>query len=103
MEQQRALNAIEQYLLLAKNAPPRAAAELVIQATSAPGAFIFAELLEKPSIKALKDSSDYSGHHELLEIFSWGTWKEYEAGTLPYNLPPNLLHPSHYDAQYLIP
>jgi COP9 signalosome complex subunit 7 len=87
MEQARARDALEQYILLSKNAPPRAAAELVLQATSAAGVFVFTELMIKPSIQALKDSADYSSHWKLLEIFAWGTWKDYEAGTRSMAFP----------------
>ncbi|KAL8739545.1 MAG: hypothetical protein Q9190_007661, partial [Brigantiaea leucoxantha] len=48
--QQKALNALEPFILLSKYATsPRAAADLIIQATSAPNTFVFAELLETPN------------------------------------------------------
>jgi COP9 signalosome complex subunit 7 len=79
MEQQRAINALEPYLALSKSATaPRAAADLINQATSAPNTFVFAELLHTPNIHALKNSPDYSSHYKLLEIFAWGTWAEYQ-------------------------
>jgi COP9 signalosome complex subunit 7 len=79
MEQQRALNALEPFLALSKSATsPRAAVDLVNQATSAPNAFVFAELLHTPNINALKSSPDHSSHYKLLEIFAWGTWQDYQ-------------------------
>lgn len=42
---------LEAFLLLAKSARGRAAAELVREATSAPGLFVFGELLDMPNIK----------------------------------------------------
>ena len=74
--QQKALNALEPYILLSKSAnSPRAAADLVTQATSAPNTFVFAELLQTPNIQALQTaSSEYSPYLTLLEIFAWGTW-----------------------------
>ncbi|KAL9138706.1 MAG: hypothetical protein Q9175_000061 [Cornicularia normoerica] len=84
--QQKALNALEPYMLLSKSAnSPRAAADLVTQATSAPNTFIFAELLQTPNIQALQTASkDYAPYLTLLHIFAWGTWSEYtETPNLP--------------------
>ena len=77
--QQKALNALEPYILLSKSAnSPRAAADLVTQATSAPNTFVFAELLQTPNIQALQTASnDYVPYLTLLQIFAWGTWSEY--------------------------
>lgn len=86
MEQTRALNALEPFLALSKSAnSPRAAADLVTQATSAPNTYVFAELLQAPTIQALRDSPEYQGHLRLLEVFAWGTWQDYVAAkdTLP--------------------
>ncbi|MCJ1479225.1 hypothetical protein MMC13_007910 [Lambiella insularis] len=84
--QQKALNALEQYILLSKSATsPRAAADLIAQATSAPNTYVFAELLQTPNIQSLRTAApEYSPYLTLLEIFSWGTW-------LDYNSTPNLL------------
>ena len=79
MEQTRALNALEPFLALSKSAnSPRAAADLVTQATSAPHTYVFAELLQTPNIQALRQSSEYAPYLTLLEIFSWGTWADYK-------------------------
>ena len=77
--QQRALNALEPYMLLAKSATsPQAATQVVIQATSAPQTFVFSELLQTPNIQALdKASIDQRHYLQLLSIFSWGTWQDY--------------------------
>ncbi|KAI9688316.1 MAG: hypothetical protein M1820_010261 [Bogoriella megaspora] len=78
MEQNRALNALEPFLALSKSATsPRAAADLISQATAAPQTFVFAELLQTPNIQALAQSEEYCGHLKLLEIFAWGTWNDY--------------------------
>jgi len=76
--QQKALSALEPYILLSKSAnSPRAAADLVTQATSAPNTFVFAELLQTPNIQALQTaSSEYSPYLTLLQIFAWGTWSD---------------------------
>lgn len=78
MEQQRALNALAPYIALSKSATsPRAAADLVTQATSAPQTYIFAELLQTQNIQALSQSPEYSSHLRLLEIFAWGSIADY--------------------------
>ncbi|KAI1119065.1 PCI domain-containing protein [Nemania sp. NC0429] len=87
MEQTKALNALEPFIALTKSATaPRAAADLVTQATSNPNTYVFAELLQAPQIQALSQSADYASHLRLLEIFSHGTYASYnDAAT---SLPP---------------
>ncbi|KAL8716567.1 MAG: hypothetical protein Q9225_006116, partial [Loekoesia sp. 1 TL-2023] len=79
--QQKALNALESFILLSKSATaPRSAADLVNQATSAPNTYVFAELLQTPNISSLKTApSEYSPYYTLLEIFAWGTWADYSS------------------------
>lgn len=93
--QQKALNALEPYILLSKSAnSPRAAADLVVQATSAPNTFVFAELLQTSNIQALQTASeDYAPYLTVLQIFAWGTWSEYTGRfniTRPKCSPANL-------------
>ncbi|KAL9600796.1 MAG: hypothetical protein Q9219_002934 [cf. Caloplaca sp. 3 TL-2023] len=85
--QQKALNALESFILLSKSATsPHSAVSLVNQATSAPNTYVFAELLQTPNISALKSApSEYSQYHTLLEIFAWGTWADYSSSSS--NLP----------------
>ena len=77
--QQKALDALQQYILLSKSATsPRAAADLITQATSSPNTYVFAELLQTPNIQSLRTAApEYSRFLTLLEIFSWGTWEQY--------------------------
>ncbi|KAI1191502.1 PCI domain-containing protein [Nemania serpens] len=87
MEQTKALNALEPFIALAKSATaPRAAADLVTQATSNPNAYVFAELLQTPQIQALAQSPDHVSHLRLLEIFSYGTYASYDSSAA--SLPP---------------
>ncbi|TID26942.1 cop9 signalosome subunit 7 [Venturia nashicola] len=80
MEQQRSLNALQTYLALSKTAnSPRAAAEIVTQATSNPHTSVFAELLHTQNIQALKTSPEHASYYNLLEIFAWGTWADYQS------------------------
>lgn len=107
MEQTKALNALEvgnhmgsldsflkvtiltvtqPFLALAKSATsPRAAANLVSRATSAPNTFFFMELLQTPQIQALSSSEEFRPYLTLLQIFSQGTYSAYKATP---NLPP---------------
>lgn len=87
--QQKALSALEPYILLSKSAnSPRAAADLIIQATSAPNTYVFAELLQTPNIQALQTTStEYAAHFTLLQIFAWGTWSDYSC---TFHLTSNL-------------
>ncbi|KAF3002574.1 hypothetical protein E8E13_008070 [Curvularia kusanoi] len=80
MEQTKALNALEPFLALSKSATaPRAAADLVVQATSAPNTYVFAELLQTPNIQNLRSSPEHAPYLTLLEIFAWGTWADYKS------------------------
>ena len=78
MDQSLALNALAPYLALAKSATsPRAAADLITQATSAQNTYVFAELLHQPNVQALQNHEQYGSSYELLKTFAWGTWEEY--------------------------
>ncbi|XPT02860.1 hypothetical protein M3J09_011966 [Ascochyta lentis] len=80
MEQTKALNALEPFLTLSKSATsPRAASDLVVQATSAPNTYVFTELLQTPNIQNLRSSEDHASYLTLLEIFAWGTWEDYKS------------------------
>jgi COP9 signalosome complex subunit 7 len=71
------------FLALTKSASsPRAAADLITRATSAPNTFVFAELLSAPQIQALSSSEEYSSHLTLLKIFSYGTYIDYRSTDL---------------------
>ncbi|KAF5565006.1 ACOB [Fusarium phyllophilum] len=78
MEQTKALNALEPFIALSKSATsPRAAADLVTRATSAPNTFLFSDLLQTPAIQNLADS-EFASHLKLLQIFSHGTYSSYK-------------------------
>lgn len=79
MDQSRAINALAPFVALAKSAnSPRAAADLVQQATSAPNTYVFAELLQQPNIRALADNEQFGPTLTLLQTFAWGTWETYK-------------------------
>ena len=81
----RSLAALQQFILLAtttKNASPRFLADLIKRATETPGTFVFTELLQIPTIQALRASdvpAEFQAYLTLLEIFSWGTYQEYKS------------------------
>ncbi|OCT49904.1 COP9 signalosome complex subunit 7 [Cladophialophora carrionii] len=60
-----------------KNASPRFVAELIKGAISDRGAYIFTELLQLPTVQALR-GTEFEPWLTLLEIFSWGTYEEYK-------------------------
>ncbi|KAM0298909.1 hypothetical protein HYE67_009490 [Fusarium culmorum] len=79
MEQTKALNALEPFLALSKSATsPRAAADLVTRATSAPNTFLFSELLQTPAIQNLAES-EFASHLTLLKTFAYGTYSSYKS------------------------
>jgi len=69
---------LEPFLLMAKSAKGAAAPKLIQDAISAPGVFVYAELMDHPNITSLA-GSQYSSHWELLQIFSYGTYIDYKS------------------------
>ncbi|KDN50391.1 hypothetical protein K437DRAFT_244947 [Tilletiaria anomala UBC 951] len=76
---------LEQFMLLARSAKGASAAKLIERATSAPGCFVFAELLQQPSIRELKHSEEHSSAYRLLELFAYGVHADYASS--PYSFP----------------
>lgn len=80
MEQTKALNALEPFLALTKSATsPRAAADLISRATSAPATYIFTDLLVSPQIQALANSPEHTSYLTHLQIFSHGLYSDYQS------------------------
>lgn len=62
---------LEPFLLMAKSVKGAAAAKLIQDATSAPGVFVFSELLELPNIQEVRSMSiRLSDHHLKRRSFS---------------------------------
>lgn len=78
MADEKYSTALQPFLLLAKSATGRAAADLVAQATQASGCFVFGELLESPNIQKLADTPDGLKYFELLKIFAYGSYADYK-------------------------
>jgi COP9 signalosome complex subunit 7 len=87
----RALAALQPFIHLAlttSSPTPRFLADLIARATSAPGAYIFTELLQTPAIQSLRATDtppEFQAHLTILEIFSYGTFDEYKS-ELPIQL-----------------
>ena len=83
--QSRALSALQPFLHLAittSKPTPRFLADLITRATSVPGTYIFTELLQTPAIQSLRSAdtpSEFQPYLTLLEIFSYGTYDEYQS------------------------
>lgn len=86
--QAKAFAALQPFIIEAtstKSPSPRFLKELIIRATSAPGTYIFTELLQIPAIQSLQTAdAENRAYLTLLEQFSFGTYQEYQQ--LP-NLP----------------
>lgn len=80
----KALEALQPFIHLANSTSatsPRFIANLITNATSNPQTYVFAELLESPTIQSLRSPdtpAEFQGYLTLLEIFAWGTWQEYQ-------------------------
>ena len=87
MADEQYLTSLQPFILLAKSATGRAAADLVMQATAAPGCFVFSELLEMPNIQALANTDDGKKYFDLLKIFAYGWYGDYRGLVLPLSPP----------------
>jgi len=87
---------LEPFLLISKSAKGAAAAKLILDAISAQGVYFFAELLDAPNIKEVRQrnspytypnhlmwsfqlasSEQHRAHYTLLEIFTYKTYQDY--------------------------
>ncbi|KAF9445619.1 hypothetical protein P691DRAFT_805448 [Macrolepiota fuliginosa MF-IS2] len=68
---------LEPFLLMAKSVKGAAAAKLIQDTTSAPGVFVFSELLELPNIQELGKSEQFEKHLFLLQLFAYKTYQDY--------------------------
>ncbi|KAI0651409.1 hypothetical protein C8Q79DRAFT_899188 [Trametes meyenii] len=68
---------LEPFLLMSKAAKGAAAAKLIQDATTAPGVFVFGELLELPNIQELAGHEQHSRFYSLLQLFAYKTYPDY--------------------------
>ena len=79
--QTKALTALEPFIqtvLTSKSPTPRFLADIITRATSAQGTYIFTELLQLEQIQSLQSSPEFKNYLTLLELFSWGTWEDFQ-------------------------
>ncbi|CDO70947.1 hypothetical protein BN946_scf184829.g56 [Trametes cinnabarina] len=62
---------------MSKAAKGAAAAKLIQDATSAPGVFVFGELIEQPNIQELAAHEQHSRYYSLLQLFAYKTYADY--------------------------
>ncbi|CAG7852363.1 COP9 signalosome complex subunit 7b Short=SGN7b; Short=Signalosome subunit 7b; AltName: Full=JAB1-containing signalosome subunit 7b [Serendipita indica DSM 11827] len=75
---------LEPFLLMSKSAKGAAAAKLIQDATTAPGVYVFAQLLETQNIRELQANPDHQASYALLELFAHGTYQDYKAKQSSY-------------------
>ncbi|KAL0058623.1 hypothetical protein AAF712_014694 [Marasmius tenuissimus] len=68
---------LEPYLLMGKSMKGAAAAKLIQDATSAPGVFVFGELLQLPNVQELGKNQEQEKHLSLLQLFAYKTYGDY--------------------------
>ena len=79
--QTKAFTALQPFIHLVQTTSspsPRFLADLITHAISAQGTYVFSELLQLEPIQSLRASAEFKNRLTLLEIFSWGTWEEYQ-------------------------
>jgi COP9 signalosome complex subunit 7 len=88
---------LEPYLLMGKGAKGAAAAKLIKDATSAPGVYVFAELLDFPNVQELANNPQHAQSHAMLQLFSFGTYQQYKQnpGAYPALTPAQLVKLKH--------
>ncbi|KAF8939849.1 hypothetical protein EDD21DRAFT_162159 [Dissophora ornata] len=69
---------LEPYLALSKSAKGAGCVQLIKDALAAPGVMVFGELLDMPNVAELKSNPEHARYHRLLEIFSFGTYQDYQ-------------------------
>ncbi|KAF9995486.1 hypothetical protein BGZ65_008877 [Modicella reniformis] len=76
---------LEPFLALSKSAKGAGCVQLIKDALAAPSVMVFGELLDMPNVIELKSNPEHARYHRLLEIFSYGTYQDYQQNkdTLP--------------------
>lgn len=83
-------------MLLARSAKGAAIVDLIKKVLSAPGVYVFGELLEMPSVKELLETP-HKCYVQLLEVFAYGTLSDYaqNKGDFPELTAPQLAKLRH--------
>ncbi|BFZ23429.1 hypothetical protein BsWGS_26468 [Bradybaena similaris] len=96
MTTEKTSNPLEPFLLLLKDAKGAGAASILNQAMGAPNVYVFGEFLDLPNVQELATGA-YASVHQLLNVFAYGTYKDYKASTaqLPDLTPQQLTKLRH--------
>ena len=70
---------IEQFVLLAKGASGGGVTEVIKKATEQPNLYAFGEQLDLPSVQALANDAQFKPYYDLLNIFAFGTWADFQS------------------------
>ncbi|XP_003737539.1 COP9 signalosome complex subunit 7a [Galendromus occidentalis] len=57
--------------------------DIIENAVESPQVLVFGELLDLPSVKQLRET-EYADHFRLLELFAYGTFRDYQRDQNPY-------------------
>ncbi|KAM6948208.1 COP9 signalosome complex subunit 7b-like [Aplochiton taeniatus] len=83
--EQKHSNQLDQFILLAKKARGPTLLRVINQLLEAPGVYVFGQFMELSCIKELAKGPD-SGYSQLLNIFAYGVYLDYQAFKGP--IPP---------------
>ncbi|KAJ9473402.1 COP9 signalosome complex subunit 7 [Diplonema papillatum] len=72
-----AMSDLSYYVIMARNARGKGVEEVVSEALAAPSVFVFGELLDVSTVAALRENQETRRMHELLLIFTYGTYQDY--------------------------
>ncbi|XP_074597251.1 COP9 signalosome subunit 7 [Brevipalpus obovatus] len=78
-----AQSSLQQFLALSKSCKGLAAVELIKQVLNHPQIYVFGELLSQPSIKDLANDPNHSSFYNLLELFAYGVYKDFDSTKYP--------------------
>ncbi|XP_053204875.1 COP9 signalosome complex subunit 7-like [Panonychus citri] len=70
-------SALQQFIILSKTSKGLAAVELIKEVLNHPQIYVFGEILRQPNIKELSKSEEYSKYYDLLELFAYGNYNDY--------------------------
>lgn len=77
------LSALQQFLILSKSSKGLAAVELIKQVLDSPQIHVFGEILSQPNIQELAHNNELKQYYDLLELFAYGTYKNYDPTKYP--------------------
>ena len=70
---------LEQFCILARGQKNLACVSIIEKAIKHKNVFVFAELLEVPTIQALRSTPEFTKAFDTLELFAYGTYSDYKS------------------------